>query len=79
MPFNQNTPADPAVHNAAVRGAYRCRRIIQCVLREEEWRDADWEFYCIIRDELEALLGDGNATAANDRDRTNGSASRFDL
>lgn len=55
--FNQNAPADPAIHESAVRAAFACRRIIQCLLREEEWRDADWEFYRVIRGELEAFMG----------------------
>jgi hypothetical protein len=33
--------------------AVRCRRVVQVCLREEEWIDADREFYQIIREELE--------------------------
>ena len=49
-------PADPIIHDAAVRAARRCRNIIQACLREEEWGDADREFYLVIREELERLL-----------------------
>jgi hypothetical protein len=54
--FIDNRPADPAVHAAAIRIARRCRFTIQACLREEEWGDADREFYGIAREELEALL-----------------------
>jgi hypothetical protein len=47
--------ADPKIHAAAIRIAQRCRRIIQTVLREEEWVDADREFYLVAREELEQL------------------------
>ncbi|WP_422927526.1 hypothetical protein [Singulisphaera sp. PoT] len=36
----------------AGRIAVRCRRVVQACLREEEWADADREFYLIIREEL---------------------------
>ena len=42
-----------ALHETAVRIAVRCRRIVQACLREEEWIDADREFYHVIREELE--------------------------
>jgi hypothetical protein len=48
-------PADPAVHAAAIRAALRCRHMVQACLREEEWHEADREFYRIIREELEAM------------------------
>jgi hypothetical protein len=38
-----------------VRLAVACRRIVQACLREEEWGDADREFYLIAREELEEL------------------------
>lgn len=50
-------PADPRVHETAIAAARRCRRIIQACLREEEWTDADREFYLIIREELERFVG----------------------
>jgi len=56
--FNQNRPADPQVHAAAIRIARRCRWKIQACLREEEWGDADCEFYVIARQEVEALLAE---------------------
>lgn len=46
-------PADPKIHEAAATIALRCRRIIQACLREEEWPDADREFYLVIREFLE--------------------------
>ncbi len=53
--FMPNQPAPPDIHDAAIRIARRCRHIIQACLREEEWGDADREFYLIARQELEAL------------------------
>jgi hypothetical protein len=53
--FIENGPADPRTHEAAIRIARRCRRVIQAVLREEEWMDADFEFYRIAREELESF------------------------
>jgi len=50
-----NKPALPEIHEAAIRIARRCRYVIQACLREEEWGDADHEFYLIARQELEAL------------------------
>jgi hypothetical protein len=46
-------PTDRQTHEAAVRLAVQCRRIVQACLREEEWLDADREFYLIIRAGLE--------------------------
>ncbi|AMV40258.1 hypothetical protein [Planctomyces sp. SH-PL62] len=45
----------PEIHEAAIRIARQCRSIVQACLREEEWADADREFYLIARRELEAL------------------------
>jgi hypothetical protein len=45
--------SDPAIHSVAIALARRCRMIIQTCLREEEWLDADREFYLIIRAGLE--------------------------
>jgi len=39
----------------AIRMTRACRNIIQAVLREEEWGEADREFYLIIREGLEDL------------------------
>jgi hypothetical protein len=36
-----------------MRLAVQCRRIIQAVLREEEWIDCDHEFYSVIYKGLE--------------------------
>jgi hypothetical protein len=68
--FVSSYPADPVIHDAAVRIARRCRYLIQACLREEEWGDADREFYLVIREELERLpVGKGcaNRTAAREQ------------
>lgn len=49
-------PADPRGHETAIAAARRCRHIIQVCLREEEWTDADREFYLVIREELERFV-----------------------
>jgi hypothetical protein len=52
-----NSPSiDRLAHETAVRLAVRCRRIVQSCLREEEWIEADREFYRIILEGLEQLL-----------------------
>jgi hypothetical protein len=48
-----NQPCDPQVHALAIRLARACRNVIQAVLREEEWADADREFYLVIRQGIE--------------------------
>ena len=53
--FIENQPTDAKTHEAAIRIARRCRYVIQAVLREEEWSDADREFYRIAREELESM------------------------
>jgi hypothetical protein len=50
--FIENQPTDALTHETSIRIARRCRFIIQAVLREEEWTDADREFYRIAREEL---------------------------
>lgn len=52
--FTDNRPVDPWTHEAAIRIARRCRHVIQAVLREEEWADADLAFFEIAREELES-------------------------
>jgi hypothetical protein len=47
-------PTDARTHDTSIRIARRCRHIIQACLREEEWGDADREFYRICREELAA-------------------------
>jgi len=37
-------------NEAAWRAARDCRHVVQGCLREEEWRDADLEFYDVIRE-----------------------------
>ena len=51
--FYDNHSADVIAHAVALRTAKQCREVIQSCLREEEWRDADFEFYRIIRANLE--------------------------
>lgn len=51
--FIESQAADPGTHEAAIRIARRCRMIVQACLREEEWAEADREFYKVARDELE--------------------------
>jgi len=51
----ESQAADPRTHEVAIRIARRCRNIVQACLREEEWAEADREFYRVARDELEAL------------------------
>lgn len=52
-----SAPTERRVHQVAIRIARRCRRIVQACLREEEWAEADQEFYRIIREELERWTG----------------------
>ena len=55
---------DPATHEAAVRLAVACRRIVQACLREEEWVEADRQFYRVIREGLERFrTGGGTCTS----------------
>ena len=44
---------DRRTHETAVRLAVQCRRIVQACLREEEWVEADREFYLVIKEGLE--------------------------
>lgn len=46
-------PTDAHTHETAIRLAMECRRIVQACLREEEWIEADREFYRVIREGLE--------------------------
>lgn len=46
-------PTDEATHETAVRMAVACRRVVQACLREEEWVEADRQFYLVIREGLE--------------------------
>jgi hypothetical protein len=57
--FLENGPADPRVHDAAMRIAKRFVWVIQAILREEERGDALREAYMIARQELEALNAGG--------------------
>ena len=57
--FLENQPADALIHALSVRLARECRSIVQVCLREEEWADADREFYRITRAGLEELTSSG--------------------
>jgi len=59
-------PTDPRTHEAAIRIARRCRHVIQACLREDEWADADREFYRICREEL-AGFGQPSLNTKGDR------------
>ena len=45
----------PEFDNVAWRLARECRQIVQGCLREEEWQDADREFFEVIRKEFPGL------------------------
>ncbi len=60
--FIENQPTDALTHETAIRIARRCRHIIQAVLREEEWADADREFYRVAREELESMAKERRPT-----------------
>lgn len=59
--MSNSAPTDRRLHETALRAARRCRRVVQACLREEEWADADEEFYLIIREELAKWAGSQNA------------------
>jgi hypothetical protein len=46
-------PTDARTHEVCVRIARRCRNVVQACLREEEWGEADREFYRVAREEIE--------------------------
>lgn len=50
------------LREAALRIARRCRHIVQGCLREEEWADADQEFYAVILEELRQLTAEAKGT-----------------
>jgi hypothetical protein len=56
--IQQQRTTDARLKQVALRMARRCRHIIQGCLREEEWRDADTEFYAIILEELQNLASE---------------------
>jgi hypothetical protein len=55
--FVENQPTDAKTHETALRIAQGCLWIIRCLLREEEWGDAQTEFYRVARRELETAKG----------------------
>lgn len=50
-----------------MRLAVACRRIIQACLREEEWIEADRQFYLVIREGLEHYRAGGGACSSGTR------------
>lgn len=50
-----NQPADPVIHQAARRLAWRCVGIIENLLRQEEIHEAAREFYLVAREDMERL------------------------
>ena len=54
------------LHALAKRMARGCRHVVQACLREEEWRNADLEFYAIILAGLEEY-GDGCQPVGKER------------
>ena len=60
-------PTDAATHEAAVRLAVACRRVVQACLREEEWIEADRQFYLVIREGLEHYRAGGGACSSGTR------------
>ena len=44
-----------SLETVAYRLAVNCRRIVQPCLREEEWLDADQEFFAVIVEELRRI------------------------
>ena len=52
---------DALTHETAVRLAVQLRRIVQACLREEEWVEADRQFYLVIREGLERFREGGGA------------------
>ena len=59
----EHLPTDASTHETAIRIARRCRHIVQACLRDEEWADADREFYRVCREEL-ATAGRKTTTAS---------------
>jgi hypothetical protein len=51
--FVENQSTDARTHETALRIAQGCLWLIRGLLREEEWSDAQSEFYRIARRELE--------------------------
>lgn len=56
MTTPETSPTHKDIEAMARKAARRCRHVIQSCLREEEWRDADNEFYEIIQQALLGLL-----------------------
>jgi hypothetical protein len=51
--FIDTHSADVVIHALSIRLAKQCRWTIQACLLEAEWKDADMEFYRIIRSGFE--------------------------
>ena len=65
--YPDHLPTDAKTHATAVRIARRCRHVVQACLREEEWADADREFYRIVREELATTGGPAPATSLGEQ------------
>jgi hypothetical protein len=53
--LNPNSPTSPGIHEAAIRIARRCRRVVESCVPREHWAFYDLEFYKVLREELEEL------------------------
>jgi hypothetical protein len=67
---------DRLSHELAAKLAVQCRRIVQACLREEEWIDADREFYLIIRDGINALMTESSGRESDTRTITRPSSGK---
>lgn len=57
--IDESRAADQTIHLSAIRAARRCRETLRAVLPEEYWQEADWQFYLIIREEMERSRAGG--------------------
>jgi hypothetical protein len=55
VPCSAREHVAPHLRELAWQLAHECRHVIQGCLREEEWPDADREFYAIIEEGLKRL------------------------
>jgi hypothetical protein len=68
--MHHDPPVDPDTHALALRLARACRHVVQACLREEEWADADREFYAIIFMGLARQGEESHASADSSTSRT---------
>jgi hypothetical protein len=62
VPSSRSSVTSDELKNLAARLAKRCRQIIQSCLREEEWQDADEEFFDVILEGLRQVKGEDHAS-----------------